>query len=167
MLNAFAAWLIKTPVTAFLENAAWAVPTIQTLHILCIALVFGGAVFVNLRVFGLIERDQPIAAVLGRFLPPMAIAIVVLAITGALLIASEPNRALFRLVFWVKMGLVLLAVAATWTQRRLLLAGSARDGAATTLSVRLVAGVTLLLWVGAIFTGRWIGYATGWPGSPS
>jgi uncharacterized membrane protein len=167
MLNAFAAWLLRTPVTAFLENAAWAVPTIQTLHILCIAIVFGGAVFINLRVFGLIERDQPVEAVLGRFLPPMSIAIVVLAVTGALLIASEPNRALFRVVFWVKMALVLLALAATWTQRRLILTGSARDGGAATFSVRLVAGVTLLLWIGVIFAGRWIGYATGWPGSPS
>jgi hypothetical protein len=167
MLNAFAAWLLRTPVTAFLENAAWAVPTIQTLHILCIAIVFGGAVFINLRVFGLIERDQPAEAVLGRFLPPMAIAIVILAATGALLIASEPNRALFRVVFWVKMGLILLAVAATWTQRRLILAGSGRGGGATPVSVRLVAGLTLLLWIGVIFTGRWIGYATGWPGSPS
>jgi hypothetical protein len=148
MLNAFAAWLLRTPVTAFLENAAWAVPTIQTLHILCIAIVFGGAVFINLRVFGLIERDQPAEAVLGRFLPPMAIAIVILAATGALLIASEPNRAM-------------------WTQRRLILAGPARGGGATPVSVRLVAGLTLLLWIGVIFTGRWIGYATGWPGSPS
>jgi len=151
MLNAFAAWLLHTPVTAFLENAAWAVPTIQTLHILCIAIVFGGAVFINLRIFGLIERDEPVATVLGRFLPSMTIAIIILAITGALLIASEPNRAMFRVVFWVKMGLVLLAVAATWTQRRLILAGAARDGGAATLSVRLVAGLTILLWVGVIF----------------
>jgi len=167
MLNAFAAWLLHTPVTAFLETAAWAVPTIQTLHILCIAIVFGGAVFINLRVFGLIERDQPVVAVLDRFLPPMAIAIVVLAVTGALLIASEPNRAMFRVVFWIKMGLVLLALAGTWTQRRLILVGAARDEGATTLGVRLFAGVTLLLWVGVIFAGRWIGYATGWPGSPT
>jgi len=168
MLNAFAAWLLGTPVTAFLENAAWAVPTIQTLHILCIALVFGGAVFINLRVFGLIERDQPIAAVLDRFLPTMTIALGVLALTGALLIASEPNRALFRVVFWVKMGLILLAVAATWGQRRLILAGSAAgDSATSPLGVRLFAGLTLILWVGVIFAGRWIGYATGWPGSPS
>jgi hypothetical protein len=167
MLNALATWLLGTPVTAFLENAAWAVPTIQTLHILCIAIVFGGAVFINLRVFGLIERDQPVAAVLGRFLPPMTIAIVILAMTGALLIASEPNRALFRVVFWVKMGLVLLALAATWAQRRLILTGSATHDGAAALSVRLVAGLTFLLWVGVIFAGRWIGYATGWPGSPS
>jgi len=167
MLNVFAAWLLRTPVTAFLENAAWAVPTIQTLHILCIAIVFGGAVFINLRIFGLIERDEPVAAVLGRFLPPMTVAIVILAITGALLIASEPNRALFRVVFWVKMGLVLLAVAATWTQQRLILTGPARTDGATALAIRLVAGLTLLLWVGVIFAGRWIGYATGWPGAPT
>ncbi len=167
MLNAFAAWLLRTPVTAFLENAAWAVPTIQTLHILCIAIVFGGSAFINLRVFGLIERDEPVAAVLGRFLPPMIVAVGVLALTGALLIASEPNRALFRVVFWIKMGLILAALAATWAQRRLILAGPTGDEAVAGLGVRLFAGITLLLWVGVIFAGRWIGYASGWPGSPS
>lgn len=169
MLNAFAAWLLGTPVTAFLETAAWAVPSIQTLHILCIAVVFGGAAFINLRVLGLIERDQPAALVVGRFLPPMTIAIVVLAITGALLIASEPNRAIFRIVFWVKMSLILLALGATWTQRRLILAGDGARGGddASGAGVRFFAGVTTLLWIAVIFTGRWIGYVAGWPGSPS
>jgi hypothetical protein len=168
MLEAFAAWLGKSPLTAFLENAAWAVPTIQTLHIFCIAIVFGGAAIVNLRVIGWVERDQPMASVLDRFLPPMGWAVLVLLITGALLIASEPNRALFRTVFWVKMGLVAVGVAATFVQRRAVADGPAwAPNALPPRAFQLLSLATLAIWVAVIFAGRWIGYVSGWPGSPT
>jgi hypothetical protein len=168
MLEAFAAWLGKSPLTAFLENTAWAVPAIQTLHIFCIAIVFGGAAIVNLRVLGVVERDQPMASVLDRFLPPIGWAVLVLLITGALLIASEPNRALFRTVFWVKMGLVGIGVLATFAQRRAVGVGAAwAPDAAPPQLFRLLSLMTLAIWVAVIFTGRWIGYVSGWPGSPA
>ncbi|MBV9510485.1 MAG: hypothetical protein JO303_09425 [Caulobacteraceae bacterium] len=168
MLNTFAAWLSTTPLTAFLENAAWAVPTIQTVHILCIAVVFGGAVFVDLRVFGVIETGQPISAILDRHLPAMGVALAVLALTGGLLIASEPNRAIFRTVFWIKMALIAAAFAVTWAQARIARTGHAlsEDGRAVPF-YRLLAGASLALWIGVIFAGRWIGYVSGWPGSPT
>jgi len=168
MLEAFAAWLGKSPLTGFLETAAWAVPAIQTLHIFCIAIVFGGAVIVNLRVLGLVERDQPIASVLDRFLPPIAWAVLVLLITGALLIASEPNRALFRTIFWIKMGLVAIGVTATFAQRRAVAQGPSWDAhGKPPRSFQLLSVTTLAIWVAVIFAGRWIGYVSGWPGSPA
>jgi hypothetical protein len=167
MLNAFAAWLYKTPVTSFLETAAWAVPTIQTLHILSIAVVFGGATFITLRIFGLLETGQPVMAVLDRFMPPMALAIAVLFATGCLLVASEPNRAMFRTMFWVKMTLVAVAALLTWSQRWVVL--PRYGGAITAVGVRgrALAAVCVALWVAVIFAGRWIGYASSWPGAPA
>jgi len=169
MLIAFASWLSKTPLTAFLENAAWAVPAIQTLHILCIAITFGGAVFIDLRLLGLLDRKESVDAVLARFLPPLAAAIGVLALTGALLIASEPNRAIFRTVFWAKMALIVLAIAVTWAQKRVVQRSAGRKGGAAAASVsseRALAVLSLALWVAVVFAGRWIGYVSGWPGSP-
>jgi hypothetical protein len=166
-MTAFATWLYRTPLTVFLENAAWAVPTIQVLHILSIAVVFGGAMFIALRVFGLLETGVPLPAVLDQFLPPMAAALGVLAVTGALLIASEPNRAMFRTVFWVKMALVVSATLLTWSQRWRAPAASGAEAAAPGIRARAVAGVSVALWVGVIFAGRWIGYATSWPGAPA
>ena len=81
--------------------------------------------------------------------------------TGALLIASEPNRAIFRTVFWLKMGLVALALATTAA-----LAWSIK-AARPVWTGRLLASLSLALWVGVIFAGRWIGYVSGWPGSPT
>jgi len=87
-------------------------------------------------------------------------------VTGVLLIASEPNRAIFRVVFWVKMVLIAAALAATWALRRLA-AGPLATASSAPLSHRLLAAASLALWIGVIFTGRWIGYVSGWPGSPT
>jgi len=168
MLNAFAAWLSRTPLTAFLGNAAWAVPAIQTLHILCVAVVFGGAVFINLRILGLFDTGQSVQAVLRRFLPPLVGGVAVLALTGALLIASEPNRALFRTLFWAKMGLVVIALAASLGEGRLAFRG-AQDAPESPphFILKALAVTSLGLWIAVIFAGRWIGYVSGWPGSPT
>ena len=90
-----------------------------------------------------------------------------LALTGALLIASEPNRAIFRVVFWVKMALVAAALLATWGQRRWVGAGLGDATKTSALAYRLLAVASVALWVSVIFAGRWIGYVSGWPGSPT
>ena len=85
----------------------------------------------------------------------MVIAVVVLALTGALLIASEPGRALFRTVFWVKLGLIAVALAIT--------AAHGRDHGRGV--ARALALASLLAWIAVICAGRWIAYAQGWPGA--
>jgi Na+-transporting NADH:ubiquinone oxidoreductase subunit NqrD len=168
MLEAFAAWLGATPLTAFLENQAWAVPTIQVVHILAITVVMGAAVIVNLRILGVVETGQSLAALTRRFVPPSIVAILVLAVTGLLLIAGEPTRAMFRYVFWAKMGLVALALALSAG----ILAGLNSSGAAADSRVpvpaplKVLAVLALMIWLAIIVAGRWIGYAQGWPGSP-
>jgi len=169
MLEQFAAWLGKTPLSAFVADQGWAVPAIQTIHILAISVLMGSVAIVNLRILGLVERNQSIRALAVRFVPPSVVAIAVLALTGFLLIASEPNRAIFRYVFWAKMSLLLIVVGLTGR----LLAGLRRAGvydqaqARAPIGLRMVSVISLLVWLGVIVTGRWIGYSEGWPGSPS
>jgi hypothetical protein len=84
------------------------------------------------------------------------------------MISGEPTRAIFRYVFWVKMVLILVAVALTVIMLAGLRAGGASQGVGRPAPVayRALAVLVLLIWVAVIVTGRWIGYAQGWPGSP-
>ncbi len=169
MLEAFAAWLGKTPLSAFVAGQAWVVPTVQTVHILAISVVVAAVVILHLRVLGVIEQNQPIGVLARRFVSPSAVAIGVLALTGLLMIAGEPNRALFRYVFWIKMALLALAMALSGAMLQGLKTSAAWADAAAPpppLYKALAAGL-LLVWVAIIVAGRWIGYAEGWPGSPS
>jgi hypothetical protein len=168
MLESFAAWLGATPLTVYIENTAWVIPTVQVVHILAITVVMGAVAIVNLRVLGIVERGQSIGALARRFTAPSLAALVVLAVTGLLMIAGEPTRAIFRYVFWAKMTLILIAVALSV----LLLAGLKASGAAETRArpaptpYKALAVLGLGVWLAIIVAGRWIGYAQGWPGSP-
>ena len=169
MLEGFAAWLGKTPLSAFVAGRDWVVPTVQTVHILAVSIVVIGVVVLHLRVLGLVEKGQPIGALARRFVMPASAAIGLLAVTGLLMIAGEPDRALFRYVFWIKMGLIVAAMAMTGLMLQGLRATPAWVDAQASpplLYKGLAAGL-LLVWVAIIVAGRWIGYAEGWPGSPS
>jgi len=169
MLERFAAWLGKTPLSAFVAGQAWVVPTVQTVHILAISVVVAGVVILHLRVLGVIEQGQPIGDLARRFVMPSVAAIGVLLLTGLLMIAGEPDRALFRSVFWIKMSLLAIAMAATALMLRGLRASPAWGDAqaAPPLLYKGLAAGLLVVWAVIMIAGRWIGYAEGWPGSPS
>lgn len=164
LLTQFADGLSASPLPALVTGHDWLVPAIQVIHILAVAAVVIAAVHVNLRALGLIERDVPPGDVAARFLPILWKAVGVLAFTGLLLIASEPNRAIFRSVFWVKLALVLLASIATGAQRSPV---SITAQGTVAGHRRVLAVVALILWALTIFAGRWIAYADPWPGAPA
>jgi len=163
-LVGLAGWLAASPLTTaatpLVTARAWIVPALQVVHIVGIAVVVIATALINLRTLGLIDADRPQRQVQAVWFPVLACAIVVLALTGYLLIASEPARALFRTVFWVKLGLIVLALVVTGVQGRL-----ARRADVAPPTARLLAVAAGLLWVGVIFAGRWIAYADAWPGA--
>lgn len=162
----FADWLGSTGLTAVIAGHFWVVPALQTIHILAVAVVISGVLIVNLRVAGLIERGESVGTVLDRFLRPIGIAIAVLAISGILLIAGEPTRAIFRTVFWIKLVLILLAGLLTWSHR--LDYGRAGEAHAIAVPARkAVALLALALWLAVIVAGRWVAYVEAWPGAPA
>ena len=156
-------WLSGSWLNLAIAGHGWVMPALQTVHILAVAVVLAGTLFINLRVPGLAERGQPLAAVLDRFLWPVTVAVAVLALTGVLQIVGEPDRAMFRSLFWVKMAATVVALALTWSQRLALAAPY--DTPALLPLRRSVAGLTVLLWLGVIVAGRWIAYSDPWPGA--
>ena len=160
----FTTWLTGGRLNIAIASHSWVVPALQTVHILSVAIVLAGVLLINLRVAGWAERSQSIPAVLDRFLGPITIAVAVLLITGLLQIVGEPNRAIFRSIFWIKMALLLAAFALTWSHRPAFThAGGARVG----IGRKALAIAALLLWVAVIVAGRWIAYADAWAGAPS
>jgi hypothetical protein len=168
-LIAFTHWLGGSGLTAAVAGRFWIVPALQTVHILSVAIVLVGVLLINLRVVGVVERGQTVGSVLDRFLLPTGIAIAILAITGILLIAGEPTRAIFRTIFWIKMALILLAGLLTWSHRHAFPTALGDDAAVSAVPAlrRGVALLALLLWLAVIVAGRWIAYVEAWPGAPA
>jgi hypothetical protein len=58
-VNQFALWLASTPPSTFIqEHNAWAIPAIQSIHIVGIALVMGSVLMIDLRILGLAWTDR-------------------------------------------------------------------------------------------------------------
>ena len=64
-LHAFAEWLGQTPVSLVIQNVSWIIPAVQSVHILCIAIVVSSAFMVDLRLLGVIGKDRVIKALWG------------------------------------------------------------------------------------------------------
>ena len=160
LLRDLSKWLAATPLSHTIQTDGWVIPTLQTIHILSVAVLFSSAILVDLRFYRALQRDVPLADVARRFLPTIWPVLLILLITGSLLIIGEPRRSLLNNTFYLKMALlavaVLLTLALQWSlraepefwerDRRRRIAG------------QLAATVSILVWCGILFAGRWIAY---------
>lgn len=120
MIQQFCDWLAATALSQAFSNAFWFVPTVQTVHILSIAVVVITIAMLDFRLLH-ITRNEPALPELARgFLPWTWSALGVLLVTGTLLTITEPARELMNGAFRLKMLMVVvLAVLTLLFQRPL------------------------------------------------
>jgi hypothetical protein len=147
-------WLSATPLSQVIQATSWAIPGIQVVHILCLATLFALALNLSLRVAGRGLALESLASLAGRFVPAMWICLVLLLLSGTLLIIAEPDRTITNPAFYIKMILLVVAIALT-----LWLASVARRQVAKPAALHVVAaGVCMLVWSAIIVAGRYIAY---------
>ena len=159
-LSEFSRWLAATPLSHIIQTTKWVIPALQTIHILSVAVVFSSAVLVDLRLWRLLNRDVPLPEVARRFLPVIWPVLLVLLITGSLLIIGEPKRSLLNSTFYLKMALLVVAIVLTaWLQWSLSSSPNFWDrNRGRRIAGQLAATVSILVWCGILFAGRWIAY---------
>ena len=146
----FAQWLQATPLSIAIQSTSWLIPLLQSIHIVMIGLVFVAVLLLVLRVLGLARTDELPSVVWSRFAPWLRRGVIVLALTGLVLIISEPVREFTAISFWLKMLLLALGLSAIAVLGKAL----RRDA----LASRGLAVLTLLVWIAVIFFGRAIAY---------
>jgi len=146
---------MSTSLSQVIQSTSWAIPGIQVVHIVCLATLFALALNLSLRVAGRGLAAEPLASLAGRFVPAIWICLCILLLSGALLIIAEPFRTITNPVFYLKMSLLIVAIALT-----LALSSVARRPVEkpTTFHVAL-ATLSILVWTGIIVAGRYIAYA--------
>ena len=151
------AWIGSWPGAVLLQNSGTAYLFVNAAHILGIGLILGAILPLDLRLAGLF-RQAPLA-VLGPFLSRVAASGVALAIlTGLWLFTVEPGRYMGNIAFLAKLALLALALGNVLHQHRNQHYRAALAGAPLHGSVRLLATVSTLAWLGALVAGRWIGF---------
>jgi hypothetical protein len=159
-LSEFSKWLAATPLSHIIQTTKWVIPALQTIHILSVAVVFSSAVLVDLRLWRLLNRDVPLPDVARRFLPAIWPVLLVLLITGSLLIIGEPKRSLLNSAFYLKMALLAVAIVLTaWLQWSLSSSPNFWDkNQVRRMAGQFAATLSILVWCGILFAGRWIAY---------
>ncbi|MBC3382862.1 CopD family protein [Pseudomonas sp. SWRI12] len=153
------AWIYASPLSTAIRDMFWVVPTVQSVHIVAIAVIFGAAVISDLRLAGVFATDEPMGGVVRRYYPWMRAALIVLLLSGLVMVIGEPDRVLVNTTFWLKMFLVVAVFTLTWLVRRPLLRtvdpASSDDEKPP---IRVLAWLSIVLWCVVIFCGRWIAY---------
>jgi hypothetical protein len=149
-----ASWLASLPFSQALRKLNWLVPWLQIIHILANGVILSAVVMIDMRVWG-ISRSQASIAMARRFQSWIWAGLVLLTVSGILLILYAPRRMLTDITFQVKMVVMGLAIAATVALLALRSERETTDGrAGRHVLASMLAGLTLLLWVGVTFAGR-------------
>ena len=153
----FFTWCEHTALGEAIRGSLWLFPAIESIHLLALVVIAGAVLVVDMRLFGVGLRRQPVAELARDTQPWLIGSLMVMIATGILLFVSEATKCYYSLAFSVKMTSLLLAIIFTFTVRRkVVLADEARVGP---LWSKLVAVVSVCLWATVGVGGRWIGFS--------
>jgi len=159
-MSAFQVWLVHTlngvePFASFMRTA-WGWPAMESLHFIGLTLLIGTIGVFDLRLLGVGARI-PIAA-LHRLIPLGLVGYGVNVTTGAMFLMTSPDQYIYNPAFHLKllfMGVAgFNALAFYGVAYRPATAPGAPDEAPR--SARLIATVSLCMWIGVIVCGRMI-----------
>ena len=146
-------WLESTTFSTWVRESSsmFAFPGILAAHTIGLGLIAGLNGALNLRLLGFAPAVPPEA--FTRFLPLMWMGLWMNALSGVALLIAYPTKALTNPVFYLKLGLIAVAlVILRIVLRRVLTAG------AMPRLAKGLAAASLLCWAGAIVTGRLLAY---------
>jgi len=165
-VESFLRYILRWPSLESVMGTSWAWPTCETFHFIGLALLVGIVGMFDLRILGMAKR-VPVAP-LRQLLPWAAVGFVLCAVTGAMFVGGlganlrgdHPYDVLMRdiwlqlkLVFIFLAGVNLLAFYLTGVARTVNGLGPGDDAP---LRAKVIAGSSLVLWVGVVWLGRLI-----------
>lgn len=147
-------WLEGTALSVWVREALTllAFPFILTVHAWGMGLLAGSNAAVDLRILGFAPR-VPLSA-MDKFYPVMWFGFVINTISGLLLLIGYPTKALTNPDFYLKLSCIAIGmVLMSWLRGR-----AVRSGKTPSQQVKTIAILSLLVWAGAIVSGRLLAY---------
>ena len=145
--------------TAIRENGSF-FPWIEAVHVLAVTIVIGSIGLLELRLIGLTSLNRSVSRVLNDVLPITWSAFAASVISGFLLFAS--NAPIYAANAFFLSKLVLLAGAGlnafafhAFVERSI---AKWDSSAQTPMPARLSGIFSLVMWVGIVVCGRWVGF---------
>jgi hypothetical protein len=153
-------WIHETTLAENIRDSVWLFPLIESTHVVAIVFVIGSISRVDLRLMGLINRDQPMTDVHEEMLPYTWTGFAIATIFGLLMWVSKPLVYLGMPFFDVKLGLMLLAFLNMLYFEYLPLktVSECNRNPFPPIAARLSGAMSLALWVSVVICGRFMGF---------
>jgi hypothetical protein len=158
-MEALFGWLKAQAFAVAIAESSWLFPTIETLHVIALALVLGTIALMDLRLIGLRGTSLPVTRAAAELLPWAWSGFIGAVITGSLMFSSRATDYWENDFFRIKLILLALAGLNMVVFHGLTYRTVDRwDQGAPPPGARLAGGLSLLLWLGVTICGRWIGF---------
>ncbi len=158
-LTPFTTWVADSPVSVAIGNSKIITPAVQCVHILAVSVVMSAILMMDLRLLGLVGRDDAMQMSSRRYLPWVWWGLLVLFCSGASLIIGEPRRSLQNPIFLLKMSLLVgSAILTALTQAPFGHDAGFWQAPKHRYAAKALAVASLILWVAIVLCGRWIAY---------
>ena len=165
----FLARLEQTELSLWLRESDWGHPIVLCFHAVGMGLVVGISLMFCARVLGY-SKSFPLAG-FDKLFGLAWFGFAMNAVSGVLLFIGEPRRLLLTPAFLIKMILIIFAGFSLWILARTLQNAEHPAGAnvvslredVVSRSAKIAAIFPIVLWLGAIISGRLIGYTIGPP----
>jgi uncharacterized protein DUF6644 len=153
-------WLHDTTFATAIRESAVLFPWIESVHVLAVALVVGSISMVDLRLLGVVSANRSVVSVSADILPLTWAAFVFAVLTGSALFTSHAVGYAQNFQFRMKLLLLVLAGVNMLTFHWIMGRGSGRwsKSGATPWQGKVAGLISLMLWIGIVAFGRWIGF---------
>jgi hypothetical protein len=153
------AWLEALPVAEHI-GATWWFPLLESFHVLSSTFIVGSILMVDLRLLNLAGTRYPVTRIIREVIPWTYAGSAVSVVTGIAMFSTRASRYAEIPWFQVKMALLVLAAINMAVFHLLSARGIEQWDTApsTTTAAKLAGACSLLLWIGIVLSGRWVGH---------
>jgi hypothetical protein len=142
------------------RESLWLFPAIETAHLLGMVVLVGTITVFDLRLLGWRMRRERVSELARRLLPWTWLGFAVQIATGVILFLSEAVKVYPNPAFRLKILLILLAGLHALIFHKIVYRDVARwdENDALPIGAKVSGLVSILLWVGIVAAGRFIGF---------
>ena len=155
-------WLEASGLATRIRESLFLFPLLESIHVIGLALVVGTIAVIDLRLLGIASTDRRFERIASDILKWTWGAFALTALTGSLMFITNAGVYYHNFYFRTKMALLVLA-AINMLSFELTLGRAVHrwdDAPAAPPAGRVVAGLSLAIWISVIFAGRLIGFTT-------
>ena len=149
-------WFEQSAIGDTIRNSMWLFAFIEAFHLVGLGVTAGAVLVVDLRLLGFGLRDHPISQLAKDAQPWLLGSLTMMFASGIPLFISEATKCYYSFAFWVKMTSLFLVLVFTFTIRRRV---TMMDELEAVSKGKITAFVSLALWFGVAWGGRWIGFS--------